>query len=110
MKLVAEAGVAPAEAELMRLARISFSPQLKLVESVGNAPTSACLQGKCIACLPRPHMNVAATVTSRKMAGRLGAAPSKLSFGDSAARAGARPVENVGREVSLHVPPLCHFN
>ena len=29
----------------------------------------------------------------RKMAGRLGAAPSELSFGDSAAQAGARPVE-----------------
>ena len=28
----------------------------------------------------------------RKMAGRLGAAPSELSFGDSAAQAGARPV------------------
>ena len=27
----------------------------KMVESVGNAPTSACLQGKCIACLPRPR-------------------------------------------------------
>ena len=26
----------------------------RMVESVGNAPTSACLQGKCIACLPRP--------------------------------------------------------
>src|SRR5262245_55650202 len=26
----------------------------RLVESVGNAPTSDCLQGKCIACLPRP--------------------------------------------------------
>ena len=25
------------------------------MESVGNAPTSACLQGKCIACLPRPQ-------------------------------------------------------
>ena len=29
-----------------------------------------------------------------KLAGRLGAAPSKLSFGDSVAQAGARPVEN----------------
>src|SRR3989442_1282410 len=28
-----------------------------MVESVGNAPTSACLQGKCIACLPRPRLN-----------------------------------------------------
>ena len=28
-----------------------------MVESVGNAPTSTCLQGKCIACLPRPHEN-----------------------------------------------------
>ena len=26
-----------------------------MVESVGNAPTSTCLQGKCIACLPRPR-------------------------------------------------------
>jgi len=25
------------------------------VESAGNAPASPCLQGKCIACLPRPH-------------------------------------------------------
>ena len=35
------------------------------------------------------------------MAGRLGAAPSKLSFGDSVARAGARPVEmsNVAADV-----------
>jgi hypothetical protein len=33
------------------------------------------LQGKCIACLPRP----------RKMAGCLHAARSELSFGDSAA-------------------------
>jgi hypothetical protein len=47
----------------------------RLVESVGNAPTSACLQGKCIACLPRP----------RKLAGCLRAARSELSFGDSAA-------------------------
>jgi len=29
-----------------------------------------------------------------KMADRLGAAPSELSFGDSVARAGARPMEN----------------
>jgi len=28
-----------------------------------------------------------------KLAGRLGAAPSQLSFGDSVAQAGARPVE-----------------
>ena len=54
----------------------SSSPQLKLVESVGNAPTLTCLQGRCIACLPRPQM---------KLAGRLRAAPSKLSFGDSVA-------------------------
>ena len=55
-----------------------------MVESVGNAPTSACLQGKCIACLPRPL----------KLARRLGAAPGKLSFGDSAAQAGARLMRN----------------
>ena len=30
-------------------------PAVKLVESVGNAPTSTCLQGRCIACLPRPQ-------------------------------------------------------
>lgn len=27
----------------------------KLVVSVGNAPRWSCLQGKCIACLPRPR-------------------------------------------------------
>ena len=41
----------------MRLARISFSPRYEMVESAGNAPASACLQGRCIACLPRPHAN-----------------------------------------------------
>src|SRR5205814_9832352 len=32
---------------------------VKLVESVGNAPTSTCLRGRCIPCLPRPHWQVA---------------------------------------------------
>ena len=43
----------------MRLLSVHWSsfPQLKLVESVGNAPTLTCLQGKCIACLPRPLEN-----------------------------------------------------
>jgi hypothetical protein len=33
-------------------------PAVKLVESVGNAPTSTCLQGRCIPCLPRPRWQV----------------------------------------------------
>ena len=72
--------------KFMRLLSVHWSsfPQLKLVESAGNAPASACLQGKCIACLPRPH---------ERLARRLGAAPSKLSFGDSAAQAGARRIK-----------------
>ena len=40
-----------------------------------------------------------------ELAGRLGAAPSKLSFGDSVAQAGARPVKGIGlarREVTPH--------
>jgi hypothetical protein len=43
--------------KFMRLLSVHWSsfPQLKLVEPAGNAPTSTCLQGKCIACLPRPH-------------------------------------------------------
>jgi len=41
----------------------------RLVESAGNAPAWACLQGKCIPCLPRPHW---------KVASRPGAAPGKL--------------------------------
>src|SRR5437667_12817563 len=43
--------------KFMRLLSVHWSsfPQLKLVESVGNAPTSACLQSRCIACLPRPQ-------------------------------------------------------
>jgi len=35
--------------------------------------------------------------TIYELAGRLGAAPSKLSFGDSVARAGARPVTRSSR-------------
>ena len=53
----------------------SSSPQWKLVESAGNAPAWACLQGRCIACLPRP-----------RLASRSGAAPDQQSFGDSTAR------------------------
>ena len=43
--------------KFMRLLSVHWSsfPQLKLVESVGNAPTSTCLQSRCIACLPRPR-------------------------------------------------------
>ena len=73
---------------------------VKLVESVGNAPTSTCLQGRCIPCLPRPQ---------EKLASRPGAAPGKLSFGDSAAQAGARLVE-IKRAGSVHAPGPCHFN
>jgi hypothetical protein len=29
----------------------------RMVESVGSAPTSTCLQSRCITCLPRPHEN-----------------------------------------------------
>src|SRR6266496_1178853 len=73
-------------------------PAVKLVESVGNAPTSTCLQGRCIACLPRPPM-----------ASRPGAAPGRLSFGDSAAQAGARLIE-IKRAGSVRAPGPCHFN
>ena len=31
---------------------------VKLVESAGNAPALACLQGKCIACLPRLRFEI----------------------------------------------------
>lgn len=31
-------------------------PAVKVVESAGNAPAWACLQGRCIACLPRPQV------------------------------------------------------
>lgn len=43
--------------KLMRLPSVHSSsfPHWKLVEPVGNAPTSTCLQGRCIACLPRPQ-------------------------------------------------------
>ena len=63
----------------------SSFPQLKLVESVGNAPTSTCLQGRCIACLPRPQ--------KKNWQVALVLPQARLSFGDSAARAGARLVE-----------------
>ena len=37
---------------------------------------------------------------AENLAGRLGAAPSKLSFGDSAARAGARPMFEISNRKS----------
>ncbi len=73
-------------------------PAVKLVESAGNAPASPCLQGKCIACLPRPH---------EKMASRPGAAPGKLNFGDSVAQAGARLIQ---MEIGWFVPYSCLQN
>jgi len=51
-----------------------------------------------------------------KLAGRLGAAPSKLSFGDSVAQAGARPVrigviQAPGTMVAVRKDlPARHFN
>src|SRR5436309_7440591 len=88
--------------KFIRLLSVHWSsfPRLKLVESVGNAPTSTCLQGRCIACLPRPQ---------EKLASRPGAAPGELSFGDSAAQVGARLVE-IKRAGSVHAPGPCHFN
>src|SRR3990172_8099268 len=82
-KMVAGAGVAPTEGEVMGLARIWFSPQCRTDEdggwrmeyrsgrilylscsvlaakwwrTAGNAPACACLQGRCIPFLPRPRM------------------------------------------------------
>ena len=48
-------GVAPAEAKAYEARLNLILPVVKLVESVGSAPTSTCLQGRCIACLPRPR-------------------------------------------------------
>jgi len=56
-------------------------PATKWWRPAGNAPAWSCLQGRRLTYRPRPH---------RKLASRPGAAPGKLSFGDSAARAGAR--------------------
>ena len=137
----------PSPTQYWRLAGLpSRSPERsggrRLVESAGNAPAWACLQGRCIACLPRPHVksevrnpksetssklevritgshgltapaprravehayrfgfrdwdfgipsNFGLRTSDFELAGRLGAAPSRLGFGDPAARAGARP-------------------
>ena len=73
----------------MKLLSVHWSsfPQLKLVESAGNAPASACLQASALLVCHDPV----------KLAGRLGAAPSRLSFGDSVAQAGARPMKKLVR-------------
>ncbi len=55
-------------------------------------PLGACLQGRCITFLPRPH---------DKLASRPGAAPGRLSFGDSAAQAGARLFQMENRECKM---------
>jgi len=44
-----------------------------------------------------------------KLAGRLGAAPSGLSFGDSVARAGARPVKKLVRLPGMGFPSLARW-
>jgi hypothetical protein len=57
--------------------------------TAGNAPALACLQGRRITFLPRPHFERGPRHAERgikKMASRPGAAPGKLSFGNSAAR------------------------
>lgn len=104
--------------------RFSLAPQVRrrMVESMGNAPTWSCLQSRCITCLPRPrsvrarrcgarsldshapprseHNSVfciavhPVEVLVRRVARRLGAAPSPLGFGGPAAQAGARRVES----------------
>src|SRR5712671_6465242 len=71
--------------KFMRLLSVHWSsfPQLRLVESVGNAPTSTCLQSRCIACLPRPQ----------KENGRLPpCCPERAEFLESRPRADAQPV------------------
>ncbi len=49
----------PVEVYEASLCALVEFPAVKGVESVGNAPTSACWQGKCIACLPRPRESIA---------------------------------------------------
>src|SRR5215472_9197206 len=54
--------------EFMRLISVLWSSfPHEMVESVGNAPTSACLQGKCIPCLPRPLLSVEFGVQSAEL-------------------------------------------
>ncbi len=50
--LVAGVGVAPTEARLNLIL-----PAVKWWRPTGNAPVSACLQGRCITFLPRPQKN-----------------------------------------------------
>ena len=63
-------------------------PAMNWWSPAGNAPAWHCLQGRRFTFQPRPH--------EIDLAGRLGAAPSGPSFGDSVAQAGARPVKDIG--------------
>src|SRR6266850_7847818 len=60
--MVGSAGFAPARSyspdSRSAASSSSATSRVKLVEPVGNAPTSSCLQGKCITCLPRPQQKL----------------------------------------------------
>ena len=59
----------------------SHSPRSEMVESAGNAPASACLQGKRIACLPQPHENWQAALVLPQAIGILEIRMRKLARG-----------------------------
>ena len=79
-------------------------PAINWWSPAGNAPAWHCLQGRRFTFQPRPH----------ELAGRLGAAPSKLSFGDSVAQAGARPeiklvrLPGVAPDMRHGTAPFCY--
>ena len=54
-KLVAGVGVAPTEKFMRLLCALVEFPAVNWWSRRVTLPHRACLQGKCIACLPRPH-------------------------------------------------------
>src|SRR5438105_4753133 len=102
--MVPEVGIAPTSPRLQRGANL---PQLLGVLVHGEHWSSRAVTLPLVtAC------KAGASLFSHgptKMASRPGAAPGELSFGDSAARAGARLVE-IKRAGSVRAPGPCHFN
>src|SRR6266498_1425288 len=76
-------------------------PAVKLVESVGNAPTSTCLQGRCIPCLPRPQREIGKSPWC---------CPRQAEFWRLGRTGWCATYWRIKRAGSVHAPGPCHFN
>ena len=76
-------------------------PAVELVESAGNAPTSTCLQGRCILCLPRPQREIGKSPWC---------CPRQAEFWKFCCTGWYATYWKIKRAGSFHASGPCHFN